>query len=189
MENLMFFPDQIAFTEWFENGPSGNELWVGYYKKHSGKQGLTWSDSVDVALCYGWIDGIRKTINEDSYRIRFTPRKPNSVWSAVNVDKAHQLIKDGRMKPKGLALFQCRKDKTGYRVSDRETDLSEAYMDQLKANVKAWAFFDALAPSYKRESIWWIMSAKKEQTRSKRLKELISSSAEGLKIPQLRKKN
>ncbi|MFY0596112.1 MAG: YdeI/OmpD-associated family protein [Cognatishimia sp.] len=188
MQNLQFFYDQDAFTEWFENGPSVNEMWVGYYKKHSGKPGLTWSDSVDVALCYGWTDGIRKTIDEDSYRIRFTPRKPNSVWSAVNVDKAHKLIKDGRMKSKGLELFQCRKDKIGYRVSDRNIHLSESFMDQLKANAKAWAFFDTLAPSYKRESIWWIMSAKKEQTRRNRLEILISSSAEGLKIPQLRKK-
>lgn len=168
--------------------PNATELWVGYYKKSSDKQGISWSDSVDVALCYGWIDGIRKTIDEDRYRIRFTPRKPDSVWSAVNVEKAYTLIKEGRMKPEGRALFESRKDKTGYSAGDRSIPLSQSYLEHLKANADAWAFFDTLAPSYKRDSIWWVMSAKMEQTRKNRLEILISSSAQGLKIPQLRKK-
>lgn len=188
MDNIEFFIDQDDFVDWFENAPKQTKLWVGFHKKSSGKQGISWSDSVDVALCYGWIDGIRKTIDEDSYRIRFTPRKPNSVWSAVNVEKAHELIKEGRMKPEGRALFECRKDKTGYSAADRNIPLSQSYLEHLKANVDAWAFFDALAPSYKRESIWWVMSAKREQTRRNRLEILITSAAQGLKIPQLRKK-
>lgn len=188
MDNVKFFADQNAFVDWFESTPKATELWVGYYKKSSGKQGISWSDSVDVALCYGWIDGIRKSIDEDRYRIRFTPRKPDSVWSAVNVEKAHELIEQGRMKSEGRALFECRKDKTGYSAADRNTPLSQSYLEKLQANDDAWAFFEALAPSYKRESIWWVMSAKREETRRNRLETLISSSAQGLKIPQLRKK-
>lgn len=188
MDTVAFFEDQNAFVDWFESAPNATELWVGYYKKSSGKHGISWSDSVDVALCNGWIDGIRKTIDEDIYRIRFTPRKPNSVWSAVNVEKALHLIKNGRMKPVGRALFECRKDKSGYTAADRNIPLSPAYLEQIQANTDAWAFFDALAPSYKRDSIWWVMSAKREETRRNRFETLLSSSAQGLKIPQLRKK-
>jgi uncharacterized protein YdeI (YjbR/CyaY-like superfamily) len=161
---------------------------VGYFKKSTGRESLTWSSSVDVALCFGWIDGIRKTIDEQSYKIRFTPRKLKSEWSAVNVVKVKALLKLGKMKPAGIELFNKRTNKEGYSSKDRNVELAGKYEDQIKANKSAWEFFTKLAPSYKRDSIWWVMSAKKEETRTRRLGVLISSSEEGLKIPTLRKK-
>lgn len=147
-----------------ENAPEQTELWVGFYKKTSGRRGISWSDSVDAALYYGLIDGIRQTIDEQCYRIRFTPRKPNSGWSAVNVEKAHEQIKGGRIKPEGRALFKCRKDKSAYKAADRDIPLSQSYLEQLQAHANEWALFDALAPSYKRKSIWSVMSTKREGT-------------------------
>lgn len=185
---LIFFKTQEEFSIWLEQNSATNELWVGYFKKNTGRASLTWSESVDAALCFGWIDGIRKTIDEQSYKIRFTPRKTNSVWSAVNVKKVKTLIKLGEMKPEGLELFNKRTNKEGYSSEDRNVPLSKEYEKQIKANQPAWLFFNDLAPSYKRDSIWWVMNAKKEETRLRRLGILISSSEEGLKIPMLRKK-
>lgn len=188
MEEVIFFKNQEEFSEWLEKHHSTkDELWVGYYKKNTGYDSLTWSESVDPALCYGWIDGIRKSIDEKSYKIRFTPRKAKSVWSAVNVKKVEALILLGKMKPEGLELYNKRSDKEGYSSENRNMELSREYEDQLKSNEKAWLFFSSLAPSYKRDSIWWVMSAKREETRIRRLGILITSSEEGLKIPNLRK--
>lgn len=187
MSDLIYFKDQDDFSAWLEKHHAKiEEIWVGYFKKGSGKENLTWSESVDVALCFGWIDGIRKTVDEESYKIRFTPRKMNSVWSAVNVKKVEQLIADKRMRPEGLKLFKNRSDKEGYSSDKRNTELDKAYEKQVKANEQAWEYFSNLAPSYKRDSIWWVMSAKKEETRLRRLDVLIESCEEGLKIPMLR---
>jgi uncharacterized protein YdeI (YjbR/CyaY-like superfamily) len=185
---VIFFNSQEEFSDWLEEHNEASELWLGYFKKSTGRANLTWSTSVDVALCFGWIDGIRKTIDKDSYKIRFTPRKMTSVWSAVNVKKVKALIALGKMKPAGLHAFNNRSDTKGYSSEDRNVPLAVEYEEQLKANQSAWQFFVQLAPSYKRDTIFWVMSAKKEETRIKRLDIVITSSEEGLKIPSLRKK-
>jgi uncharacterized protein YdeI (YjbR/CyaY-like superfamily) len=188
MDDAVFFTTQGAFSEWLEDHPKASEVWVGYFRKSTGHASLTWSASVDVALCFGWIDGVRKSIDEHSYKIRFTPRKSKSVWSAVNVKKVTELTQLGKMKPAGLHLFHNRTDAKGYSSEDRNVTLSSEYEVQIRANEPAWAFLSTLAPSYRRDSIWWVKSAKKEETRIKRLGILIASSEVGLKIPNLRKK-
>ena len=189
MVDVIFFNNQDEFSDWLEeHHAEASELWVGYFRKSTGRASLTWSTSVDVALCFGWIDGIRKTIDEQSYKIRFTPRKITSVWSAVNVNKVKALIQLGKMKPAGMHLFNNRTDAQGYSSEQRNVQLASEYEEQIKANQSAWLFLTNLAPSYKRDSIWWVMSAKKEETRLKRLCILIASSEAGLKIPTLRKK-
>lgn len=189
MTDLIFFNNQKEFRDWLEEHHSETrELWLGYYKKSTGRASLTWSASVDAALCFGWVDGIRKTIDSESYKIRFTPRKIDSVWSAVNVKKVKALIQLGKMQPAGMHLFNNRTDAQGYSSEQRNVPLAKEYEEQLKANKSAWLFFTRLAPSYKRDSIWWVMSAKKEETRLKRLGVLIASSEVGLKIQMLRKK-
>lgn len=188
MVDVIFFKNQAEFRDWLENHSEARELWVGYFRKGTGQDSLTWPSSVDVALCFGWIDGIRKTIDEESYKIRFTPRKIGSVWSAVNVKKVEALIQQGKMKPAGLQLFNSRTDVQGYSSEDRNVPLAQVYEEQIRTNSPAWTYFCNLAPSYKRDSIWWVMSAKREETRLRRLGILIASSEEGQKIPLLQKK-
>ena len=188
MLDVIFFKNQAEFNHWLAEHTDASELWVGYFKKNTGLASLTWSESVDVALCFGWIDGIRKTIDEQRYKIRFTPRKMASVWSAVNVKKVNALVALGKMKPAGMHLFNNRADAQGYSSAQRNVPLAAAYEEQIKLNKSAWLFFTTLAPSYKRDSIWWVMSAKKEETRLRRLGILITSSEAALKIPMLRKK-
>jgi len=188
MVDVIFFNTQEGFSDWLDEHAEASELWVGYFKKSTGCVSLTWSASVDVALCFGWIDGIRKSIDEQSYKIRFTPRKITSVWSALNVKKVEALIQLGKMKPAGMHLFNNRNDAQGYSSERRNVPLAREYEEQIKANQSAWLFFTNLAPSYNRDSIWWVMSAKKEETRLRRLGILIASSEAGLKIPTLRKK-
>jgi len=188
MVDVIFFNTQEEFSNWLEEQTEANEIWVGYFRKSTGRANLTWSASVDVALCFGWIDGIRKSIDKQSYKIRFTPRKTTSVWSAVNVKKVKALIQLGKMKPAGMHVFDNRTDAHGYSSEQRNMTLAREYEEQIKANQSAWLFFTNLAPSYKRDSIWWVMSAKKEETRLRRLGVLIASSEAGLKIPTLRKK-
>ncbi|MBL1436633.1 MAG: YdeI/OmpD-associated family protein [Rhodobacteraceae bacterium] len=189
MADVIFFENQDAFGDWLEGHTDASELWVGYLRKSTGRASLTWSASVDAALCFGWIDGIRKTIDDQSYKIRFTPRKIRSVWSAVNVKKVEALIPLGKMKPAGMHVFNNRSDVKGYSSEDRNVPLSGAFEAQIRANQPAWLFLTNLAPSYKRDSIWWVMSAKREETRLRRLGILIESSEAGLKIPSLRKKS
>lgn len=190
MGDVIFFSNQEEFSNWLEeHHAKTSEVWVGYFRKSTKRPSLTWSTSVDVALCFGWIDGIRKTIDEDSYKIRFTPRKVSSAWSAVNVKKVKALIQLGKMRQEGMYLFDNRNDAQGYSVVQRNVQLEKVYEEKIKENKLAWSFFTNLAPSYKRDSIWWIMSAKKEETRLRRLKVLIASSEEGLKIPILRKQS
>ena len=188
MDEVIFFTSQQEFTDWLENHTDAHKLWVGYFRKSTGRASLTWSSSVDVALCFGWIDGIRKTIDDQSYKIRFTPRKIKSVWSAVNVNKVKELIPLGMMKPAGLHVYNNRSDTQGYTSDDRNVPLSSEFEARIKANQAAWLFLSNLAPSYRRDSIWWVMSAKRQETQLKRLGILITSSEAGLKIPTLRKK-
>ena len=149
MAELIFFTSQEEFSDWLEEHCEAREVWVGYYKKSTGRPSLTWSSSVDVALCYGWIDGIRKTIDEHSYKIRFTPRKIGSVWSAVNVKKVEALMQPGKMKPAGLHLFNNRTDAQGYSSEHRNVPLTREYEEQIKANQPAWTFFSIWHPPTK----------------------------------------
>ena len=185
----IFFTESKDFREWLmENHKSDSELWVGYYKKSTGTPSITWPESVDQALCFGWIDGIRKTIDEKSYKIRFTPRKPTSHWSHVNIRKVKELKKNGLMLPEGLTAFNNRKENRSGRASyeQKNVKLERSFEIQFKANRKGWKYFSKQPPSYKKTSIWWVMSAKKDQTRQQRLNVLIRSSEENCWIPQLR---
>jgi uncharacterized protein YdeI (YjbR/CyaY-like superfamily) len=182
-----YFPTSAAFREWLErHHATADALWVGYYKKGSGHPSMTWPESVDEALCYGWIDGIRKSTDDLRYMIRFTPRKPGSVWSSVNVKRARALIDQGRMRPNGLKAFQARKENRSgiYSYEQRSVDLVESYDGLLKKNKAAWRFFQAQPPSYRKAACWWVVSAKKEETRLRRLEKLIAYSAEGQRLPE-----
>ena len=161
-----------------------------FYKKSSGKPGMTWSESVDEALCFGWIDGVRRGRDEESYTIRFTPRRPRSTWSRVNVAKAEQLIEQGRMRPAGLAAFERRtEDNTGVYSFERDgaVALPEEYEAELRKNAAASKYFDSRPPGYRSTAIHLVMSAKREETRLRRLRQLIEDSAAGLDIKQLRR--
>lgn len=183
-----FFNAASKFRQWLAaNYDQASELWVGYYKKDSGKPSLTWPESVDEALCFGWIDGIRKSVDEVSYTIRFTPRKPRSSWSAVNIKRATELAELGLMQPAGLKAFQNRQEARSavYAYEQRGQKLDGAHERKLQANKKAWAFFQAQPPSYQKAASWWVISAKKEETRLKRLATLIEDSANGRTVPPL----
>ena len=164
------------------------ELWVGFYKKSSGKPSITWPEAVDQALCFGWIDGQRKGIDDVSYTIRFTPRKPRSIWSAVNVKRVGELTAQGLMHPAGLKAFENRtEEKSGVYAYEQETpaELDADYEQRFRANQTAWDFFQAQAAWYRRAAIWWVISAKKEETRLKRLATLIEDSERGRTVPPL----
>lgn len=174
-----FFPTPQDFRIWLEeNHKTKTDLLVGFYKVGTKKPSMSWSESVDQALCFGWIDGVRKSIDEESYSIRFTPRKPTSIWSTININKMEELIKTGLMQPAGLKAFQHRKENKS-RIYSHETEnikLSEEYEKKFKANKKAWEFFEKQAPSYKKVMTHWIMSAKQEKTQISRLEKTISES-------------
>ena len=177
-----FFKKQSDFRKWLQkNHKKETELLVGFYKVGSGKPSMTWSQSVDEALCFGWIDGVRKSIDKDSYQIRFTQRKPKSIWSATNINKIEELTKQGLMQPAGFASFEKRIESKSkiYSYENAEEELAQNFRKQFKANKKAWDYFQSLAPSYKKVSTHWVMSAKQETTRIKRLNQLISESAAG----------
>ena len=174
-----FFAKQSEFRKWLDkNHKKETELLVGFYKVDSGKPSMTWSQSVDEALCFGWIDGVRKSIDKDSYQIRFTQRKSTSIWSAVNIQKIEELTKQGFMQPAGLASFENRKEDKSkiYSYENEEVKFSSDFEKLFKANKIAWDYFQSLAPSYRKPSTNWVMSAKQEATRIKRLKELIDDS-------------
>ncbi len=176
----IFFATPSEFRNWFEaHHEMYKQVLVGYYKVKSNKPSMTWSESVDVALCYGWIDGVRTSIDDERYSIRFTPRKRNSIWSAVNISKMDDLIKSGRMTQKGLASFELRQESKSRLYSyEKEPELlTKAYENKFKANKGAWKFFIAQAPSYRSKIINRIMSAKLEKTRLARLENAIIESA------------
>ena len=176
---LIFFKKPADFRKWFEKHHANiSELWVGFYKKSSGQDSITWPESVDQALCFGWIDGIRKSVDEVSYTIRFTPRRSGSIWSAVNIKRAGELIEMGLMKPEGLAAFERRKEnKSGiYAYEQRSAELEACYEKRFRQNKTAWKFFEAQPAWYRKQMNWWIVSAKKEVTRLKRLAKLVDES-------------
>lgn len=182
-----FFKTPADFRKWFEaHHVSAPQLWVGFYKKTSGKPSITWPQSVDEALCFGWIDGIRKSIDDVSYKIRFTPRQPRSTWSAVNIKRAQQLIDQELVRPAGLKAFAAREENRSgiYSYEQRTPELPNQYGKKLKKDLAAWKFFQAQPPSYRRAANWYVLSAKKEETRLKRLNALIEYSAQGRRIPQ-----
>jgi uncharacterized protein YdeI (YjbR/CyaY-like superfamily) len=184
-----FFATPAEFRAWLEAHHSdARELWVGFHKKGAGRPGITWPEAVDQALCFGWIDGIRKSIDDTSYANRFTPRTARSTWSAVNVKRAEELAAAGQMHAAGLAAFAKRLDeRTG--VYSHEQRQLPAFDDeqerQVRANPAAWDFFQTQAPSYRKAAIWWVISAKKDETRRKRLATLIADSAAGRTVPPL----
>jgi uncharacterized protein YdeI (YjbR/CyaY-like superfamily) len=184
----LFSPTQSHLRKWFErNHNKTAELWIGYYKKSTGKPSITWQESVDEALCFGWIDGIRKSIDEESYKIRFTPRRKDSIWSEVNTKRMLELIKLGLAKPAGLEAFKKKDEKKTNRYSfeQRNVKFPKEFEKKIKANKKAWDYFQKLPPSARRLSMWWIIDAKKEETKLRRLDTLIQCSEEGRKIPPL----
>lgn len=183
----IFFETPADFRAWLaKNHATAKELLVGFYKKGSKRPSITWPESVDEALCYGWIDGVRKGIDDESYTIRFTPRKTGSVWSTVNVNRVQALTDLGRMQPAGLKAFEARKEgKSGiYSHEQGEVELPEPFQELLRANTTAWEFFQQQAGSYRKAAIWWITSAKKEETKRKRLDSLIAYSAKANRVPQ-----
>lgn len=178
----LFFATSEDFRKWLKkNHKKETELIVGFYKVNSGKPSMTWSQSVDQALCFGWIDGVRNSIDKERYQIRFTPRKPGSIWSAVNIKKIETLTQQGLMMPAGIEIFQKRTENKSkvYSFEKDTVDFSPKLEKQFKSNKPAWKYFQALAPSYQKTSKNWVMGAKQEITQLKRLNQLIEASAAG----------
>ncbi len=177
-----YFAGPAAFRKWLAaNHHTADELLVGFYKTDSGRRSITWPESVDQALCFGWIDGVRRRVDEVSYTIRFTPRRAQSIWSTVNIKRMAQLAEQGQVEPAGLAAFERRSDaKSGVYAYERQHEavLSAEQEMHFKANRKAWAFFRAQAPWYQRVMIHHVVSARKEATRARRLDRLIADSAQ-----------
>lgn len=174
-----FFPTPQEFRQWLEeHHRTEKELLVGFYKVGTGKPSMTWPESVDQALCFGWIDGVRRSIDEESYSIRFTPRKPTSIWSAVNIQKMEELTGTGLMTEAGLKAFALRKEERSaiYSHEKEPAVFDPVFEKQFKANKKAWNFFTTQAPSYQKVILHWIMGAKQEKTRISRLEKTIKES-------------
>ena len=184
-----FFPTPSDFRAWLEaHHDKFQELFVGFYKKSSGKPSITWPESVDVALCFGWIDGVRKSIDETSYMIRFTPRSPTSTWSSINVKRVQALTKMKLMHPAGLKAFAARSAKKSSIYAYEQQKNARFTAEQgkhFRANKTAWEFFRSQAPWYQRVTTWWVISAKKEETKRKRLSLLIEHSRNHRTMPQL----
>jgi uncharacterized protein YdeI (YjbR/CyaY-like superfamily) len=182
-DEVVFFESPAAFRRWLRrHHASATVLWVGFRKRATGLPTLTWPQSVDEALCFGWIDGVRKSIDETSYKIRFSPRRPGSVWSRINVARVGELVRLGLMQPAGQAAFERRIEaKSGvYSYEQRHTaELSPEYLGKLRANRKAAAFLEARPPFYRQGVARWVMSAKREETRERRLAQLIEDCAAG----------
>jgi uncharacterized protein YdeI (YjbR/CyaY-like superfamily) len=184
-----FFATPADFRSWLE-AHHGNEteLLVGYYKKATGRPSITWPESVDEALCFGWIDGVRRGIDEESYSIRFSPRQKRSIWSAVNIKRAGELIEEGRMTSAGLAAFAARTDDRSAIYSHERRHNAQLEPEQearFRANARAWEWFQGRPPSYRRTALHWVVSAKRPETRERRLAALIEDSAAGRNVKPL----
>ena len=180
-----FFATPAAFRRWLESHhASAKELWVGFWKKDSGRKGMSYEEAVDEALCHGWIDGLTKRHDELSYKQRFSPRKSTSAWSTINIGKVERLKAAGRMARPGLEAFEKRDPKrtSVYSFENRDVKLSPEIEKRFRASRKAWAFFDQQPPGYRRLMAFWVMSAKREETRTRRLAQLIARSAAGERI-------
>jgi uncharacterized protein YdeI (YjbR/CyaY-like superfamily) len=184
---IVYFRSPADLRAWFDqHHQTAQELWVGYYKKNSREPSITWPESVDEALCFGWIDGIRRSVDEMRYTIRFTPRRPGSTWSAVNIARVLALKEAGRMHLAGLQAFEARQEnKSGiYSYEQRRDQLDEPYVSLLQNNQAAWDFYQAQPASYRKAVNWWVVSAKMEETRRKRLAQLVEDSANSRTIAQ-----
>jgi uncharacterized protein YdeI (YjbR/CyaY-like superfamily) len=186
----VFFATPAKFRAWLnKNHAKADEIWVGFYKVSSGKKSMTWKECVDQALCYGWIDGIRKSIDGESYMNRLTPRRPGSNWSAVNIKRVTELTELGQMKPAGLKAFEARDlrktNMYSFEQGDARGGLSPELAKEFKQNKKAWEFFEAQPPGYRKTSSFWVMSAKRAETRQRRLAKLIADSAKAKRLDLL----
>jgi len=185
-----FFSSAEKLRDWFlRNHDKKDELLIGFYKVNSGKKSISYQDAIDAALSFGWIDGIRKGIDDISYNTRFTPRRKNSIWSQINIKRIEYLEKLGQMQPAGLAVFNDRNPARTNLYSFEQTDhqLRPDYEKKFRSNKAAWKFFEERPPSYRKPAIHWVMSAKQEETRLRRLDLLIHFSKEKTNIPQLRR--
>jgi uncharacterized protein YdeI (YjbR/CyaY-like superfamily) len=186
MTSAAFFKSSLAFRKWLEvNSATEVELLVGFYKVGSGYPSMTWSESVDQALCFGWIDGVRKRTDEHSYSIRFTPRKKTSIWSAVNIAKLEKLRQSGEVTAAGLEAYSFRSDaKSKVYAYEQESspDLSKLEILQFKRGGSAWDFFSSTPPSYRKVMLHWVTQAKKSETRASRLLKLIAACEAGVRI-------
>jgi uncharacterized protein YdeI (YjbR/CyaY-like superfamily) len=184
----IYFSSPAEFRAWLEeHHESASEVWIGYWKKHTGKASLTWSQAVDEALCFGWIDGILRRVDDERHVQRFTPRKPTSNWSVVNLAKVDQLRADGRMRPAGEAAFALRREeKSGvYSYEQRhKAALEPEQEERFRADAAAWEYWNAAPPGYRTMATWWVVSAKKPETRERRLAQLIEDSAAGRRLKQ-----
>ena len=184
-----FFARPTDFRAWLEkHHANAREQWVGFYRKSSGRPSITWPESVDEALCFGWIDGLRKGIDEQCYKIRFSPRKPTSNWSAINIGRARELARQGRMRLAGLKAFDRRApEKSGiYAYENRQSAvLSKAAEKQFRSHPAAWTFFQGQPTSYRKTAIWWVVSAKRTETQQKRLETLIADAEAKRRIKPL----
>jgi uncharacterized protein YdeI (YjbR/CyaY-like superfamily) len=185
----MFFATPADFRAWLEQHHAEfGELWVGFHKRDSAKPSITWPESVDCALCFGWIDGVRKSLGKSSYMIRFTPRKSTSTWSAINISKVQELTKHGLMHAAGLAAFEKRSDRKSeiYAYEQRKAaELDSKSEKQFRANKKAWEFFQSQPPWYRRTATYWVINAKREETKQKRLATLFNDCAHGRRLRHL----
>lgn len=189
-ETAVFFESRDAFIAWLdEHHADVPALWVGLYKKGSGRVNMTWPESVDAALCFGWIDGQGKSLGEEARAIRFTPRRKGSIWSAVNVRRIGELAEQGMVRPAGHAAFAARReDRTGIYSHEQEMpEFDAAQLAAFQSNPVAWEYFSARPPSYRKAAIWWVISAKREETRERRLQTLIEDSAQGRLLKQLQR--
>jgi len=189
-ETPKYFRDRSKLRAWLQKHHDRSaEQWVGYFKKGSGRPSITWPESVEEALCFGWIDGVRKTVDEERYKIRFTPRRPGSHWSAKNLESMNRLLADGLVRDAGRAVYEARKPDNESRAAHEQTGrvaLPRGFGAALKANGEAWAYWQAATPSYRKQVTWWIVSAKKLETKRRRLETLIQSSSKGEVIPSMR---
>lgn len=185
-----FFKTAESLHKWLKvNHKKKDELVIGFYKVSSGKKGITPEEALNEMLCFGWIDGIRHKIDDESYQNRYTPRRTNSIWSQVNIKKVKALIKQNRMQPAGMEAYNSISAKRVNKYSFEQTDikLRTEYEKAFKKDKKAWEFFQSQPPSYRKPAIWWVVSAKQEETQKRRLSTLIKDSREGLRIKELRR--
>src|SRR5438309_12133541 len=185
-DSPIFFAKPAAFRAWLEkHHHTTTAQWIGFHRKASGRPSITWPEAVDEALCFGWIDGLRKTIDAGSYKIRFTPRRPTSNWSAINIRRMKELMRECRVRPAGVKAFQKRvAERTGiYSYENRKSaTLRAAARKQFLADVVAWKFFQQQPASYQQTTIWWVTNAKRPQTQQDRLRKLIAFSKTGRRL-------
>ncbi|HEU0026134.1 MAG TPA: YdeI/OmpD-associated family protein [Ktedonobacterales bacterium] len=183
----IFFASGAEVRGWLEaHGGAAGEVLIGFYKKGAAQRGVTYQQALDEALCFGWIDGVRKGLDAERYSIRFTPRKKGSVWSAVNMARVEELRVLGRMRPAGLAAFEGRdpRKETQYSYEAAHRNLPDEYVARFQEHAGAWAYFQAQPPSYRRVASWWVISAKREETRARRLAKLIQVSSDSQRLPE-----